>query len=293
MKLLLPFALIALSFVSCRVDAGGASHRGTIKRIIAYADSYTDDGNDYAASGWPPSPPYWKGRFSNGPTWLDIVAQNTSVQVLNHAFGGATSNNDYIYYEANNFTVPGLVQQIDTLPVPLPDATSDLYVLFIGYNDLFGLFSPGNYHPVKNYTYHTVADNVVLGIKMLQTKYNATQFAVFTCPPFDKFPNPANGTAAKHLIDDYNRDLAHKVKRVRGAHVAVLDDHAWFEKQLAHPERLGLQTNNGSCINMETMSVCDNADTYFFWDMFHPTRIVHRAFGEWAMSKFARLYGIH
>ncbi|KAI8066666.1 SGNH hydrolase-type esterase domain-containing protein [Gongronella butleri] len=291
MRLSLSLGLVALSVVSCRVDARASRH-GAIKRIIAFADSYTDNGNDFAASGVP-GPPNWEGRFSNGPTWLDIVAQNTSVQVLNHGFGGATTDNAYVYSEFNNYIIPGLTQQIETIPVSSPDAASDLYVIYIGYNDLLGLVRPGNYHIVKDYTYETVADNVVRGIKTLQAKYNATQFAVLTCPPFDLLPAApaANKAAAAHVINGYNRDLARKVRRIRGAHISVLDDHAWFEQQFADPARLGVQTDKGPCLS--SAGLCDDPDTYFIWDDYHPTRVVHKALGEWAMRKFANLYGIH
>lgn len=43
-------------------------------RIIIFGDSLSDNGNLYAKSlnKMPKSPPYFSGRFSNGPTWVEL-----------------------------------------------------------------------------------------------------------------------------------------------------------------------------------------------------------------------------
>lgn len=52
-----------------------------IERLVIFGDSYSDtdiadnSGNLYDLLNgiYPPSPPYFKGRFSNGPIWADIL----------------------------------------------------------------------------------------------------------------------------------------------------------------------------------------------------------------------------
>jgi phospholipase/lecithinase/hemolysin len=65
--------------------------------LYVFGDSYCDVGNLFAATGgtYPP-PPYYHGRFSDGPIWLDHVAGFLHVplspQLLggtDYAFGGA------------------------------------------------------------------------------------------------------------------------------------------------------------------------------------------------------------
>lgn len=116
-------------------------------KIIAYADSFTDNGNDYKHSGFPPSPPYWKGRFSNGPTWLEYVAEKIDYKVVNFGHGGATTDNAHAYSEFNGYVVPGVLQQVENLPVD--GAEDDLYIIYIGYNDLNGIVNPDQYKIVK------------------------------------------------------------------------------------------------------------------------------------------------
>jgi hypothetical protein len=66
----IPLAALSVSAVSA------------FDKIIAFADSFTDNGNDYNHSQFPVSPPYYEGRFSNGPTWLEHIAKNSPTSQL-------------------------------------------------------------------------------------------------------------------------------------------------------------------------------------------------------------------
>src|SRR3984885_3259415 len=65
--------------------------------LYAFGDSYCDVGNIFTATGGAePAAPYYNGRFSNGPIWLDHVAGFLGVPLkayilggTDYAFGGA------------------------------------------------------------------------------------------------------------------------------------------------------------------------------------------------------------
>ncbi|KXZ50306.1 hypothetical protein GPECTOR_17g945 [Gonium pectorale] len=71
--------------------------------LVVFGDSISDTGNTYNwTSGYIPSPgSYWRGRFSNGPVWLDHLmrmapsgggaAAENRLRILNYAFGGSTA----------------------------------------------------------------------------------------------------------------------------------------------------------------------------------------------------------
>ena len=69
-----------------------------ITQIVAFGDSLSDTGNDLIAFG-SPQPPYYQGRFSNGPNWIDDLAGKLGVPDpqpslaggTNYAYGGATA----------------------------------------------------------------------------------------------------------------------------------------------------------------------------------------------------------
>jgi phospholipase/lecithinase/hemolysin len=83
-------ALVLSLFVCSSVFAGN------VKQIVFFGDSMTDNGNLYnLIKTMPKSPPYYKGRFSNGPTWAEYVERsfyNTHyIDSQNYAYGGATA----------------------------------------------------------------------------------------------------------------------------------------------------------------------------------------------------------
>ncbi len=64
-----------------------------ISRIVIFGDSLSDTGNMRRKLGWAGflSPPYWLGRFSNGPNWVDHLSKRLNLATLNFATGGAVA----------------------------------------------------------------------------------------------------------------------------------------------------------------------------------------------------------
>src|SRR6266536_3488274 len=75
---------------------------GPFREVLVFGDSLSDTGNVLAvtepvlAEAIPISPPYFQGRFSNGPVWVDILAERLDLPLrpflqggTNFAFGGA------------------------------------------------------------------------------------------------------------------------------------------------------------------------------------------------------------
>src|SRR5688500_5638293 len=59
-------------------------------RIVAFGDSLTDNGNLYASEAYPPSPPYFEGRGTNGPVAVEYLSAALGVPLLDFAVYGAT-----------------------------------------------------------------------------------------------------------------------------------------------------------------------------------------------------------
>lgn len=108
--------------------------------LTVFGDSLSDTGNIFLATGGAiPTAPYFSGRFSDGPIWIDTVAAGLglpggAVPSLagggNYAFGGARSGTDAF--------PPGTLAQIGGLWAPsnpVADPTG-LYVLVVGGNDM-------------------------------------------------------------------------------------------------------------------------------------------------------------
>ena len=65
---------IAALMLIVSIPASAASHPA-FDAIYVFGDSYCDVGNIFKATGGTvPAPPYFDGRFSNGPIWIDHLA---------------------------------------------------------------------------------------------------------------------------------------------------------------------------------------------------------------------------
>ncbi|PSJ42870.1 autotransporter domain-containing protein [Allosphingosinicella deserti] len=113
----------------------------TVDRIVAFGDSYADDGNFFELTNIPRPAIYPNGRFSNGTNFVDTMGQLLSVPIDNFAIGGAFANNGNI----NGAAFPGFVTEYQSFlagggPAAFPRVSgrldaNDLVVVSIGGND--------------------------------------------------------------------------------------------------------------------------------------------------------------
>lgn len=125
--------------------AGAASlpaHAGPYTSMYVFGDSLSDTGNlNVATGGAQPAPgqPYFNGRFSDGPVWVETLAAGLglSADVAPALLGG----NNYAFAGARmgtSSTPPGVLAQIAGLWAPshpLADPNA-LYVVVGGGNDM-------------------------------------------------------------------------------------------------------------------------------------------------------------
>lgn len=121
----------------------------TPTQFIVFGDSFLDAGNVQAAIGpafTNPNLGYWQGRFSDGPTWIDLLSyaqfgQPSRASLLggtNFAVGGARGSGDDVRPQG---TVPGLTSQLGVFGQYLAQTgqtfdTDALYVINFGNNDV-------------------------------------------------------------------------------------------------------------------------------------------------------------
>jgi phospholipase/lecithinase/hemolysin/uncharacterized protein YhjY with autotransporter beta-barrel domain len=128
-------AAAALAFTAAPASAQ------QVDRIVAFGDSYVDDGNLFELLGIPRPAPYSSGRFSNGTNFVDTMAQLLGVPVDNFGIGGAFTGNGNI----NGPGIPGFVTEYQSFlagggPAAFPRVSgkfgpTDLAVISIGGND--------------------------------------------------------------------------------------------------------------------------------------------------------------
>ena len=282
---------VTISFLwSSPVIAAGFS------KIYAFGDSLSDTGNISAITGidFPP-PPYFEGRFSNGPVWVEVLAEKLGVEVENFAVGGATTGDrntsDNILPQ-----LPGLEQQIDNfVTVTNSMAESDaLYTIWAGADDYLPTenptFMPFDTPDVTLSNIQTAIDDLIgVGAKKLMVlnlpslgKVPRTSSSLDgICPPDEQF----DADCLNDLTIAHNNGLSSLSNALSTeVEITLVDVNSLFDRALANPELFGFTNVTEACLKTSVPSICSNQDEYLFWDFIHPNSQGHRLVGELAFQ---------
>lgn len=260
--------------------------------IFVFGDSLTDTGNLYyvtdlmygEAGAYPPWP-YYEGRFSSGPVWIETFAPllgldpdfDTSwledpTSAHNFATGGANSDISDIWGSSL-----GMLSQIGAFGYYGGSfSPNDLAVVWAGANDY--LFA-GATNP------YVVVGNLSTGIVELNS-LGAQHLLVMNMPSLGNTPllnstiysDPFNELSAAH-----NQILEGTVAGLRtglGVEIIYVDVEAALNEVLANGARFGFTNTTGSCLDAAKnwTGLCSfnddssvNADGFVFFDAIHPS----------------------
>ena len=215
------------------------------QKMIFFGDSLTDNGNLFRLDLHllPKSPPYFAGRFSNGPTWAENVAQTYineyQIKYNIYAWGGATS------IAHNPFTQ--LVFPV-TLTVELDrylldnlfkDKSGTLFSFWIGGNDyLFDTVDEAD--PLTTQVIHEID----WAIRRLINDHG-NKFLILNLPDLSNLPLARGGdqdAARLHILSVmHNQKLNEAVKKIQLEYPAVtlvyVDINFFFKELLSNPEK--------------------------------------------------------
>ncbi len=267
-------------------------------KLYIFGDSFSDTGNAFQlTNGVLAGVPNWKGRFSDGPVWVERLAQGVGTDdgktlihsedgfaslhnSLNFAVGGATTGHDNLFplIMPHLPTLPGLATQVEqylTLAQRQADANA-LYVLWAG---------PADYAPfvdgVPQQTEPTAAiANLQDAIDRL-SRAGARQFLIANVPDIGQMPLAAataavtDPAAVSRAIAQYNQALARWVESVNSdAGIALMLFDLWslVNAWLQEPQAYGW-TNTTQAASV--MADCKPTE-YIFWDPVHFTARAHQ-----------------
>ncbi len=273
--------LFVLTSIAALVGAPVSASSVEPSAVVAFGDSLSDNGNLHAATAYPPAP-YFEGRFSNGPVWVEGLVEEldlASQQLIDFAVGGATSGRD-------NVAVPeagGLLDQIDRfVALELPADPNRLYVVWIGANDLM---VPG-VNPEE--AIGTAMQNIATAMTAL-VQSGATRILVPNLPNLGRVPEIIEtGEAtviegAAMLTVGFNRALDATLDGIETAlpvEIVRFDVFAVLEEVVADPGAAGFDNVTERCLAVDLTSLCEEADGHLFWDGIHPSAAGHRLLAE-------------
>jgi phospholipase/lecithinase/hemolysin len=253
-----------------------------IDGLVVFGDSLSDTGRVFRATSglYPPDPPYFQGRYSNGRVWVEYLAERLNLstsQVRNFACGGATSGS-----ASDNFAqglVPGLLSQVQSLIQAQPrlDAAV-LYVVWAGANDY--LQGANNAAPTVSNVRESIDSLISAG---------ATRILVANLPNLGELPATRNSTNSANLTtlsQMHNQGLRRSLKVLGQRHsnldMMLLDVNALYQDAIIHPSKFGFTNVTGACVSGTT--ACSAPQQFLFWDGIHPTTATHEILGERAFG---------
>lgn len=255
--------------------AAGPGRAVTFDQVYAFGDSLTDVGNDFAGSGGKePPPPYYDGRFSNGPIWIDHLGGIYGLSMkpsltggTDYAFGGAETTADA---SIDGLTIPSLPHQLDAYLAGHSHADPKaLYVIWGGGNDV--LDQPATGLAAK---FASATATMVSNLK----KAGAIYFLVPGVPDVGLAPEvpPSKKAAASATSAALNAALDKALASATlKAGITIYRTHPFtaLDAIVKGKTHFGFTNVTTPCFNGST--VCKDPDHTLFWDNFHPTEFGH------------------
>jgi phospholipase/lecithinase/hemolysin len=272
-----PVALVgaSLTFVAIGTLPANAANLD-YSSLYSFGDSLADSGNSLAVSGFPPSPFYFQGRFSNGPNWVEYLSQDLGLSPsisatlpsnspfpndgVNFAFGGATSGT----YNLGKQFFPdlellGLTQQVDGFINQLGSGPADpnaLYTISAGSNDYIRFFtsSPSLLEIVIQPA--ITVRNLSNSISKLANA-GAEDIVVFNLPNLGDTPVGSSTLpgALNLLTSAHNSLLSLEVRRLRrslpNTNILLFNTNRLFKDARSNPQQFGLSNVTDNCADID------------------------------------------
>ena len=259
--------------------------------LYAFGDSLSDIGSNPSAilsiynilggncDPGHPCPPYFDGRYSNGPVASEYLADvilpggGQPANYFSFAVSGSTTGVGNFGDGGNAsapgaFGLPGMAQQLglyfSSTSVADPDA---LYLVWGGANDFLTVDSP-----------NLAAQNIASYVGGLAA-IDAEHILVPNIPDLSLTPfvqlNPSLASLARGFSLAFNAELASQLDIVSALFPATdiieYDIFSLFNDVVANPSAYGFSNVMQACL----LVACSNPDEFLFWDDFHPTTRGH------------------
>jgi phospholipase/lecithinase/hemolysin len=214
-----------------------------IKQVVFFGDSLSDDGNLYSyLKILPKSPPYFLGRFSNGPTWAEHIGdyyyKKSYAAYSNYSYGGATAILHHL--RTDSFVAPVILsEEIESylLRTKNKDRSHTLFGLWIGANDYL-------YERTENI--NKLTDKVVAKMMWAVSTIldnGGKRFFILNLPDLSQIPFAHNNHMEERLgiiSQLHNEKLAEAVKTLQQQYpdvdIMYVDIYSIFLDILKHPD---------------------------------------------------------
>lgn len=290
------FALVFSGFVAAK----------PLNNIVVFGDSLSDNGNLYEKMDrkLPQSPPYYEGRFTNGPVWVEQLVKsyfptNSTAHLLDYAFGGAGISQD----PDDDDSLFTLKSEMDTYLHAHQDKADEnsLFIVWIGAN---------NYLGVPDEVEKTLIDvnaGIAAGLQRLADA-GAKHILVLNLPDLGQTPIAREFDTIEKLsyfANQHNELLVNTINELQRTHQDVqwlyFDVNQTLGDLVVSPEKYGFRNITDTCYdvivekpsqqsvlhmvaNIKVKDEANICEGYLFFDPVHPTALAHKIMAEHARS---------
>lgn len=254
----------------------------TPSSLVVFGDSLSDTGNfsDLLGGIFPP-PPYAEGRLSNGPLWVERLADRFGVLI--------SANNAFALDSSVAMADTRLSDHLANVPVADPDA---LHVIFIGGNDFledtaFAASGPAAQSALAD----QIAGNITATVTSLAAT-GASRFLLMNLPDIGLTPEadfdaadladpglPGRLSDASAFVNAQLDAEADLLRDTLGIDLFEFDVTAFFDEIRADPAAFGFTDVDNNVLQPD-LTLIGNPDEYVFWDNVHPTARAHQLLGD-------------
>lgn len=269
-------ALAALATAGISVPVGAK----TYSEVVAFGDSLSDRGVFFALTGGLyPQPPYWQGRFSDGPVSVEVLANGLGLgnHLIDYASGGAMSDFDNGAQPAMHNGVRTQVNQFAAAFGGVADPNA-LYFVWAGSNDFtYKGFSPA-----------VAADIVSNQTASLTQLYNmgARDFLLPLLPDFGLTPGGLRFAAQLSPFSEFadrqlNAAYLQLASTLPGATFSIFDTLGNHRALTAQAIVNGFNVTDACFSGFVGVpgTLCADPSKYLYFDKEHPTAYTHQVLG--------------
>jgi len=277
-----------------------------LHNVVVFGDSLSDNGNlyEFMKHQLPPSPPYFEGRFSNGPVWIEHVVasyfpNDPKTHLLDYAFGGAGVSEE----EGDDEVLFTLRREVTNYLLAHDDKASpdSLFIVWIGSNNYLAFPSE------VEKTLHDVHEGITHSLQRLVAK-GAKHILLVNLPDLGRTPAAiefGSVDSMTYFAKEHNKALYNTVDEYKQLYPDVewlyYDLHTAFNDVVLNPQNYGFTNITDTCVNSVVDDVTkksvlrmvahvkpgmkkDACEGYLFFDLVHPTAVAHQILGERART---------
>jgi phospholipase/lecithinase/hemolysin len=298
-------AAAATLLVSCGDSSTEPPAPKLFETVVVFGASLDDTGNACNAlpTACPPFP-YANARYSNGPLWVEQMAEALNARVA-PARGGGTN---FAFASARTGPItgttqaaPNMIQQVDLYVENGDKKYRDvtLYVVnaaTVG-NDIVDGLLLGRTNPQAPAA--VIAGAVTNVATIVGKLYAAGARHILLLNSTDVGRTPlvaAQGAlaaaTASGLSQQFNVALSAQLPALRtaspGLTIYLMDQGALTAQVVANPSSFGFTNVSAPCLSRSPAALCSAPATYLFWDDFHPTEAAGKIVSQRALAALGR-----